>query len=123
MTTPRTERMNEDRVQDARMTKARAKHNRAMLMAEWVHKGHVRYASDPTPATLCVRIGDQEFTELKKVFPSSVMITQIALARQAGLSCRRLVEFDPNLMNYHSNDVISFGAPPSGGAKPDLPRQ
>lgn len=92
------------RVQFARMAKARAVQERASLVGTWCNRGEVAVVVDDNPAYISIRVGTETFHDVRERFPTEGMIARIQLALHAGHSCRneppRTVQQGLDAMGY-----------------------
>jgi hypothetical protein len=82
---------------------AHAHHERTGRIGFWINRGDVSIVYDHDPVNVRLQIGDQFFAEPRDVFPSEVLVANIALALAAGLKNR------PPIEDYHASDSLSYG--------------
>lgn len=90
-------------VQESRMAKAKAHHERTSLFGQWCTAGHITVMEDNDPVNIRLRIEDEFFAEPRDRFPSTTLIAKLQLAIYAGRSCKNENPFGPpNAGSYHS---------------------
>lgn len=78
------------RSQEARMAKAKAHHERTLLIGQWRNEGHITVIDDESrdAAYVHLRIEDEVFADPRDRFPSVELIAKLQLAIHAGRSDR-----------------------------------
>lgn len=100
-------------VQIALMARAAEEAARMRQVDAWRYAGHLSYRTTADPLHIDVTLGDENFHEVRRTFPTTTFVARAALAIASGQSNRNGVD-----SIHHSADAMSYAVFKSRNVRP-----